>query len=356
MDTASINRMRIDEPSAGDEDGGDCVIGLDVGGQLLYTHKSTLTAGSAYFAARFGGAFSAGESYEDERGRKVYFVDADAKTFEHIITYLRRSVSSWPDMAEDPKFYKRLVAEAEYFGVESMLDELQGSACIAPNASGKGILYWLGTTRHKTEYQNPYKMNKIRVEHANSNDAFRAANGDVSDFFEYRPLCSSFLANLCTMFWCDLQFGGSRYFYFVDVAVKPTHYSLRYGCCCGMSDWNFEASVDGSSWDILHKARKDRHLLQPSSDEFGNLPTDDDADFVAIAEERHRHTWEVSASSYYQYFRFVSLTKKQLTSKTLYGNANTFDEGPTGRALFSECLHGVGFELYGDVKPAKTTS
>ena len=54
-----------DEPCANDEDRGDSVIGLDVGGQLFSTRKSTLTAGSAYFAARFGGTFS-GESYEDD--------------------------------------------------------------------------------------------------------------------------------------------------------------------------------------------------------------------------------------------------------------------------------------------------
>ena len=35
MDNDSFNRMRIDEPSAEDEDGGDLVIGLDVGGQLF---------------------------------------------------------------------------------------------------------------------------------------------------------------------------------------------------------------------------------------------------------------------------------------------------------------------------------
>ena len=64
--TASSKRKRPDEPCANDEERGDSVIGLDVGGQLFYTHKSTLTAGSAYFAARFGGTFSAGESYEDD--------------------------------------------------------------------------------------------------------------------------------------------------------------------------------------------------------------------------------------------------------------------------------------------------
>ena len=48
---------------------------------------------------------------------KVYFVDASANTFEHVLAYLRRGVASWPDLADDPKFYQRLVAGAEYFGL-----------------------------------------------------------------------------------------------------------------------------------------------------------------------------------------------------------------------------------------------
>ena len=135
--------------------------------------------------------------------------------------------------------------------------------------------------------------------------------------------------------------------------VKPTHYSLRYGRCYGMSDWNFEASVDGSSWDILHEARKDRHLLQPSEEEIGQISAEaDPADYVSIAEERHRHTWKVSASSFYKYFRFASLTNEQ--REALYGRGvNAFGSvGPDGRILFSNCLHGVGFELYGNVKSA----
>lgn len=367
MDAAPSKRGRPDEPSDGDEDAGESVIGLDVGGQLFYTHKSTLTAGSAYFAARFGGTFSAGESYEDERGRTVYFVDADAKTFEHILTYLRRGIASWPDEADEPKFHDRLVAEAEYFGVEAMLDKLQVLASIAPNASGKGILYWLGTSRHKGEYQNPYEMNEFRV--APIPNVPLHENYNVSAFFEYRPPCEDsggdpvILDAVCDMLSCDLQNGGSRQFNFVDVAVKPTHYSLRYGSCSGMSDWNFEASVDGNSWDTLHEARKDRHLLCPCHDESSELyqvlgvndaDDADGAEVVSFAERHHRHIWAVNSSRYYEYFRFVGLTREQLNA--LYGNDvdGRATLGADGRILFSYCVHGVGFELYGDVKSVRT--
>lgn len=75
----------------------DPIIGLDVGGKLFYTHRSTLTNSGSYFAARFGGMFSAGSSWTDGRGRNVYFLDADGILFEHILSYVRRGIPSWPD-------------------------------------------------------------------------------------------------------------------------------------------------------------------------------------------------------------------------------------------------------------------
>jgi len=111
--------------------------------------------------------------------------------------------------------------------------------------------------------------------------------------------------------------------------------------------------LDGVSWDILHEARKDRHILEPSQDQIENLPTGDDVDFVSIAKKHHRHTWKVNALSYYQHFRFATPTYEEL--KALYESvfySNASGPGPDGRMYFSFCLHGVGFELYGDVKSA----
>jgi len=240
-----------------------------------------------------------------------------------------------------------------------MLYELRDLASIEPNCSGKGILYWLGTNKGEEDYTNPYARDKIRVEPiskpGNPSLKSRGVNSNVSDFFEYRPRCSPSLRNGCAMLWCSLKRGESRHFNFVDVAVKPTHYSLRYGACFGMSDWNFEASVDGNSWDILHEARKDRHLLQPSLDEISQMQNVHNVDeLVSIAEENHRHTWKVDASSYYKYFRFAGLTTEQY--ETLYEGDVERTFGPDGRIFRSPCLHGVGFELYGDVKAVKTTS
>jgi hypothetical protein len=212
-------------------------------------------------------------------------------------------------------------------------------------------LYWLGTRKGEEDYRNPFKRSEIRV------GTIPEDCNVTADFFEYRPSCQSRLENRCGILFCN-QDGESSQFNLVDVIVKPTHYSLRYGTCFGMSDWNFEASVDGVSWDILHEARKDRHLLKPSPNEIDTLPTNNDVDFVSIAEERHRHTWEVNSSSHYKYFRFVSLSFAQLDAEYGIGRGigGTDSLGPDGRVLFSYCLHGVGFELYGQVKSVKTTS
>lgn len=186
MSASSTKRKRADgaEPYSSDQsdgdDNGDSVIGLDVGGELYYTNKSTLTAGSTYFAARFGGTFGAGSPYVDERGRKVYFIDADGELFKHILAFLRRGTHTWSP--EDRDLVKRLVAEAEYFGVEGMLDILLGRATIAPNESGKGILFWVGTRKGEECYQNPFRTNQIVVNDGET----RRSHANHAAFFQHR--------------------------------------------------------------------------------------------------------------------------------------------------------------------------
>ena len=342
--TAASKRKRSDEPDADGEDGNDSVIGLDVGGQLFYTHKSTLTAGSTYFAARFGGNFNAGSSYVDERGRKVYFIDGNGELFVHVLDYLRRGIASWPDQADNPKFHKRLVAEAEYFGVEAMVRELL-MASISPNESGKGILYWLGTNRGTTSYRNPFVAKDIKVDDEDDHVLFESN----AYFFGYRPPCSFGICNNSQVLNCTMQDGKSRECSFANIRVRPSHYSLRYGQCHGMSDWNFEASVDGINWDCLHKARKERGILQPSEAERESISRGEKCDEL---EKHHRQVWPVNSSSYYKHFRFTSLTDDEV--KALYGDDDEkqLTLGPDGRCLWSPCLHGVGFELYGDVLDA----
>ena len=65
----------------------DPVIGLNVGGRKFYTHQSTLTNGSAYFAARFSGNFGT-DSITDEDGRDVYLL-------MQVLTCLSTSYTSY---------------------------------------------------------------------------------------------------------------------------------------------------------------------------------------------------------------------------------------------------------------------
>ena len=127
-----------------------------------------------------------------------------------------------------------------------------------------------------------------------------------------------------------------------------------------MSDWILEASADGENWDIVHTACKDRHLLQPSAAEleemykelttFGVVP--DAEELASYAEDHFRHTWTVESSAYYSHFRFVKRDKEYF--RKTYGVEHPLEDetGSDGRPFFSDCLHGVGFEIYGEVRNA----
>ena len=171
-----------------------------------------------------------------------------------------------------------------------------------------------------------------------------------ADFFGYRPSCSYGICNNSWTLSCKMKNGKSREFCFASIRVRPSHYSLRYGKCYGMSDWNFEASVDGINWDSLHKARKERSILKPSEAERESISRGETCDEL---EKHHRQTWPLKCSSYYNHFRFSSLTHGEV--KALYGDdyEKQLTLGPDGRILWSECLHGVGFELYGDFMSAE---
>ena len=350
---ASAKRQRVDTTNGSDEDGGDSIVGIDCGGKVFFTHKSTLIAGSAYFAARFGGSFSAGACRKDEYGRDVYFVDADSDTFQCILSYLRRGIVSWPKWADDPAFHKRLVAEAEYFGLDTaVMDKLKCVASIKydPNKKdGKGIFYWLGTRYGKAKYENPYDIDKVSFSGYNEQPhSYNDIDVHKRKFIQFRPKCDvrDGIDCSCRLLWCSgAKNGDELIIKLTTIAVRPTHYSLRYAECSGMSDWNFEASFDGKKWDLLHEARDDPHIMKPTDKESAlriieALATGDENESVVerctgYAEKKLRHTWEVksSPSSFYRFFRIIGPGEVEV----LVGSGNT-------------CLHGVGFELYGDVQ------
>ena len=343
--------------SIGDDDdtsSSSSVIGLNVGGKVFFTQRFTLTNGSSYFKAKFSGNFHSSPSYIDSQtGWKVYFVDADPVIFEIILNYLRMGVRCWPSPQDDKDndlLHRRLLCDAQYFGIDSMVQALPRHFC--PNPEGKGVMYWLGTERGVSEYRNPYELGAVQfsgtckeqVDDMINDGTWDAdeARKSEADFVGYRPLCDFHFQTTSVLLYCDFCGDGEDLIISLpdDILVRPSHYSLRYGEGYGMSDWNFEGSTDKSNWDRLHSARNDKSLLlrplnsnskfvmmKATLDLRCNGVTDENekrAIATDIVEEHARHTWEVQNTHgrWYRHFRITG-------------------EG--------EDLCFVGFEIYGTV-------
>ena len=94
----------------------DCVV-LDVGGTLFKSTISTLTSSCTYFASLFSHEWApAGES------REIY-LDRDPDAFKVLLSCLRNHVALLPET--DPDLCKRVLLEAEFFGVEWLLRDVK---------------------------------------------------------------------------------------------------------------------------------------------------------------------------------------------------------------------------------------
>jgi hypothetical protein len=105
-------------------------------------------------------------------------------------------------------------------------------------------------------------------------------------------------------------------------------------------DWNFEGSKDSITWDVLYKARNQRFTV-PNDEQFekwvNNLKSwfswsvsenQVSCSIQSRLEKYYRYTWSVTnASEFYQFFRFIGAGV----------------QGSDG------CLHGMGFEVYGEI-------
>lgn len=240
----------------------------------------------------------------------------------------------------------------------------------------KGVLYWLGTNKGTTNYENPYTIGAVNVTVGGLADAtyeeiseiFDGADGPIvysqayapesrQALVQYRPpvfgkdredregFIYLFLSlHQCYSLWCDM----STYMFptvinRLSLTLRPTAYSLRYDYHNGMTDWNLEGSKDRSSWVVLHKARNDHQITVADnslrarlSADFDRCKTDEEkeAALLEFVERERRGTWHISPTSneFYQYFRII-------------GSGADYERSETS----STCLHGVGLELYGDI-------
>lgn len=137
-----------------------------------------------------------------------------------------------------------------------------------------------------------------------------------------------------------------------DAIVRPTAYSLRYGTCHGARDWNLEASLTGTDWEVLHEARGDSHLMPPpriesldlsiqeivesARDAQDNDITVEEADEVLLAyvEKNHRHTWDIQSNQFFRYFRIIGPGIPFAELDPRHGG----------------CIHVVGLEIFGNVQ------
>lgn len=94
------------------------IIRLNVGGTLFVSRKDTLIGGSSFFTAMFNEQMNPGELHDD-----AIFIDRDSDTFKQVLSYLRK-LDSW-EAPEDPALLLNLLSEAEFFGLDGMIDKIK---------------------------------------------------------------------------------------------------------------------------------------------------------------------------------------------------------------------------------------
>ena len=90
---------------------------LDVGGTIFHTTENTLTSSSSYFSRLFSGP------WQDAAGDEPRFLDRDADAFRVLLSCLRNRTVVLPEA--DPALCTRVLLEAEFFGVEWLLQQVK---------------------------------------------------------------------------------------------------------------------------------------------------------------------------------------------------------------------------------------
>ena len=91
---------------------------LDVGGTRFVSSRTTLERASTYFASLL--------ARWDEDTDEPLFIDSDADAFQVLLSYMRLGALTLPQ--HDEALCARVLLQAEYLGMESLLDEVKAVA------------------------------------------------------------------------------------------------------------------------------------------------------------------------------------------------------------------------------------
>ena len=94
-------------------------VALDVGGELFHTSQTTLVSNSMYFSRLFS------DSWCDD-GDGPQFLDRDPDAFRVLLSCMRTRSIILPE--KDPELCARVMLEAEFLGVEWLLQEVKARA------------------------------------------------------------------------------------------------------------------------------------------------------------------------------------------------------------------------------------
>ena len=120
------------------------IVNLNVGGQHFTTSQQTLTSDpNSMLAAMFSGKHT-----QEPTGDGSFFIDRDGTHFRFILNYLRNGELILPEGAT---FLKELEAEAKFYQLQGILDELKPKepkvfeeSMILTNEEHRGVLKsWL---------------------------------------------------------------------------------------------------------------------------------------------------------------------------------------------------------------------
>lgn len=346
----------------------DAVIGLDVAGKLYYCRTSTLTVGggsSSYFAARFGPSKTLDPEIDrvDANGRNIYFIDRDPDIFSYVLDHLRTNnlPSRLGSFREKSDLWHALRKEAEFFALDGLSSLLKVTYTCSPERDGgKGVLYWLGTDKGSKEYTNPYNMGSVDITGWMDDDTQPYTFPETRLYCGQRRIKGLYIEYMPQANKEDGECGldtllpggeaNNENPVVVDLrtnVVSPTHFSLRYGGCCGLQgSWNLEASMDGENWVILHRGtnddgnkvsqrRRNERINAGEYDALGGLLYGIDGEeerkneYNHYMERNYRHIWKLDNFSreFFRYFRMIG----------------------TGPPDERRCLHAIGLEIYGSV-------